>query len=109
MSDESIFNLIDISDIPESMQRRLTGYKSFRMTHYICQLFEIKDKLSIDEVMIGLYRHFGHERTRVWVRNILSDMVKNKFLVRSEKIGEYCKIIKKNEIKPLKLKKYQNL
>ncbi len=77
------FNLDNTSDLPEIVKNKL-GVTPMRgaVQHIFSELFEMKDKLSIDEMQVGVYRVFGLEKPREWITGSLSTL-KGKGLIKN--------------------------
>lgn len=73
MSDE-IFNLEKIDDLPEKCVKELKLLNIRDDTKQLLALFERKKRLSIDEIIVGLYRLHKLEKTRTWVSATLYNL-----------------------------------
>lgn len=65
MSDENenIFSLCG-DDLPQSIKDQLIESPSKKLDDKVFSLFQIADRLSINDVIVGLYRQYGIELTR---------------------------------------------
>ena len=92
MSDTDIFNLEKTDDIPENFAKELRIVSIREEAKLLLGLFDRKNKLTIDEILVGLYRLYKLEKTRVWVSSTLYNLSR-KNLVRkvSGTKGEYEK------------------
>jgi len=82
---KNVFELGDITDIPDDLKSNLKTMESTcPKTSNILKLFEIKSELTIDEILVGLYRMFGHKKTRVWVSSSLYNLSRKKMVTKSD-------------------------
>jgi hypothetical protein len=90
MNDINIFDLEDVSDLPASIVKRTVnhGVSGRPYTGIIMGLFAIKSTLSINEIIVALYRAHKMDKSRTWVGNILYRM-KKKGLVKKVGYGSY--------------------
>ena len=77
---EDIFNLDKIDDIPDGCQKELKLFNIRSDTRQLLGLFERKNRLSIDEIIVGLYRLYKLERTRTWVSATLYNLSKKELV-----------------------------
>ena len=81
---KNIFDIKDISDLPESVKEKV-GVKTNTISTAVknlLALFDIKDILSIDEMFVGYYRKYGIEVKRTWLSYALYNCVKRNQLIR---------------------------
>ncbi len=69
-----IFNLDKTDDLPENFKKELKLLNIRDDTRHLLDLFERKNKLSIDEILIGLYRLHKIIKTRIWVSSTLYNL-----------------------------------
>lgn len=62
--DLHIFDMTDIHDVPEEVAKNLIGYGNRLLLKKIYSLFQIKDTLSMDEILLALYRKYGVKLSR---------------------------------------------
>jgi hypothetical protein len=96
MSNSNLFDLENTDDLALELKKMLKPF-SFNATlrEMIIALFKIKDTLSIDEVMVGLYRNNKQIKSRVAVGMCLYKLKKEK-IVRIAGHGVY-KLIKNDD------------
>jgi hypothetical protein len=91
-----LFNLDEVSDLPERLKLSLKKYKvrakskKARAHEVIKQMFDTKQILTIDEIMVGLFRASNLVRERSWVSAKIGVLVKEGFLSK-EGNGVYKK------------------
>lgn len=90
MMDKNIFNISDVSDIPDACRKSLKGKNIRDDSQKLLSLFEMKEELSIDEIIVGMYRLFNIEKTRTWISSTLYNMGRKKLVKKSSK-GRYVK------------------
>lgn len=72
---ENLFDLNDLSDLPEDMRKDVESRRLDDFESKILDLFEIANRqLTIDEVMIALFRKFSLRKNRRQVMNKLYQM-----------------------------------
>lgn len=82
---KNVFELGDITDIPDDLKKNLrTMGATCPKTSNILKLFEMKNELTIDEILVGLYRMFGHQKTRSWVSSSLYNLSRKKLVAKSD-------------------------
>lgn len=79
-----IFNFKETRDIPDSLLKQINIFKIREDSQKLFHLFKLKQKLSIDEVLIGLYRLYGIQKTRVWVSSTLYNLSRKKLVKKVE-------------------------
>jgi hypothetical protein len=62
--DMSLLDLADISDLPDDIKNSLAKRAGDTISDKILSLFEIKNPLSIDEIIVGLYRGYKMKKPR---------------------------------------------
>lgn len=90
-----IFDAKNISDIPVSLKNQLSCLRRSKETKELMSLFEIKNRLTIDEILIGLYRKYNREQSRVWVTTTAYNLTR-KGIIKRFQVGEY-ELVKKIE------------
>ena len=100
MQSEKIFDLSDIKDLPDHLKKEVkpSGYKS--ETLQLLSLFDMKEQLTVDELIVGMYRkigQFGTIRDRRWIKAALYRLEKRGKVKRvKNNKNVYQKIIDKN-------------
>jgi hypothetical protein len=61
---QDLFDLDNIKDAPEDVKSELKFPKAVSTPTQILELFAIKDTLSVNEIIIGLYRKFKIKKAR---------------------------------------------
>lgn len=82
MDNNDIFNLKNINDISASCKKNLKLNGLHDDTKKLLDLFNIKQPLSIDEMIVALYRKFKIEKTRTWVSGTLYNLSRKKLITR---------------------------
>jgi len=92
-SESDIFNIDCIDDVPHELKKEILGerYRAGIGSVSILKLFNVKAQLSVDEILIGLYRKFGIKKNRRWVSLTMHNLCKNK---HCEPIGHGIWILK---------------
>lgn len=90
------FNLENILDIPDSVKNEMKLLNVRDDTEKLLSLFEIKNQLSIDEMIAGLYRLHNLEKKRAWISTTLYNL-RNKNVVKlvTGKKGIHMKVVSK--------------
>lgn len=71
MKNKDIFNLNDISDLSSTTRKYLNKHRLHSGCSNILNLFDIKETLSLDEIIVGLYRLYKMEKSRSWLASTL--------------------------------------
>lgn len=90
MKDESLFNLTDISDIPQEIKTDMSKKKrkiKSRLVEDILFLLDMKNEISIDEFLVGLYRLTKERVERKKLVSILNNMRTRKMIIGSTLTG----------------------
>lgn len=77
---EELFDLKNVTDIPETLQLKIHNLSA--TTDKILKLFAIKAELSIDEILVGLYRKYKIERSRNWISATLYNLKKRDYILK---------------------------
>lgn len=95
MSDETIFSLKDVSDLPKPLQESLLKFKSDDFTDKILKLFYLaqnsgKDILTLDEITVAYYRSYKPTKKRIQLHVKIYNMCKKGLLAAKKgKKGQY--------------------
>jgi hypothetical protein len=73
---DAIFNLDRVDDLPDSCKKELKLVNIRDEGMMLLGLFDIKNPLSFDEIIVGLYRLNKLEKTRTWVSATLYNLSK---------------------------------
>ena len=88
-----IFDLKNIDDLPKKVKNNLNPSNVRKNTRNLTCLFEIKEQLSIDEVIVALFRKHTLVKSRMWVSANLYNLKKKGYLERvDKKMGVYRKV-----------------
>lgn len=90
MSEENIFNARIIDDLPESLQEQVWLAGRTHDTKRLVSLFDIKQELTLAEILIGMFRKFGIEKQKKWAVANIHNLIGAGILVRTGK-GLYRK------------------
>ena len=91
---KNIFDTKNIEDITENLRNQLS-LKCSEKTKEVFSLFEIKRRLTIDEILVGIFRKYKREPNRIWVSNTVHNLIR-KGVIKKVQIGEY-ELVKKIE------------
>ena len=83
-----IFDLDVLEDIPDELRKSIKLKGVGFSTEPILRLFDIKEVLSIDEIIVGLYRLHKVKKTRQWVSSNLYNL-KRSGLIEKIQDGSY--------------------
>ncbi len=90
--EKDIFDLAKIDDIPKACADELRLINISKETKLLLNLFEIKNRLSIDQIIVGMYRLHKLEKTRPWVSSTLYNLSRKGLVKKVEGTkGEYEK------------------
>lgn len=90
-------DLSDVSDLPKDLIGQINSIINKPINgigarlNNVYQLFAIKQKLSVAEILVGLYRIHKINESKKWVFSALNNL-KNKNLIRKVETGIYEKI-----------------
>lgn len=85
-----IFDLNEISDLSPGCKNQLKLVKTLDELECVLDLFVLKNELTINEILVGLYRQYNLEKSRFWVSGTLQRL-KRKKLIASNR-GIYTRI-----------------
>ncbi len=86
---QDIFDINNTNDLPKKLRGKLSIPKANtaavknkvqKGTADIISLFELKKELTIDEILVGLYRKYKVEKTKAGVMYTLRVLLKSKFI-----------------------------
>lgn len=88
---KDIFNIESVADLPEVCQKQIKHKKNHAHPdkQKLLELFDMKNPLTINEIIAGLYRVYGIERSRTWVYNKLNGLFT---MIKRQKNGYWKKI-----------------
>lgn len=99
MNKDEIFCMTNTEDLPKEVKKELRAIEGSKkiITKLIIQLFLIKSPLSVDEILIGLYRVHKIVKTRSWLSSSLFHLKSHGVIENApEKRGVY-KLVSKEE------------
>lgn len=76
----SIFDLSHVEDLPEKLKRQVSV--SVLLEPYMLMLFEEKETLALDEIMVALYRKFKIEARRANISARLNNLVNQEKIIK---------------------------
>ncbi len=83
LSNDVLFNMDNINDVPPEIRKHIHGNEvRGAASSLVYDLFKRKPRLSIDEILVSLWRLFEIKRDRAWVTSS-TNTLKNLGLVRS--------------------------
>ena len=90
MDEKDIFSFHDIKDIPDDVRKETKALRRDGDIDLICKLFEIKSPLSLDEILVGLYRKFKIQKERKWLMSAMHRASRSGMVERADgKRGVY--------------------
>lgn len=99
-------NLFEVSDdLPGDLRKQLRKDKSSEASkryEFIMSLFKIKEKISVDDMLIAYYKMEGIILSRQQMYNIVAQLIKKKRIVAQGEQGVYkiAILLKKEEEQP---------
>lgn len=97
MYKENIFDIKNTEDLPEDIKKNIRkigdGREINEDTKRLMKLFDLKNPLSIDEIIVSLYRLHGIQKDRRWICYTINNWVtRGVFRPEKGKKGVYKKI-----------------
>lgn len=86
--ENTIFDIKNLDDVSGHCKSQVKQMNVRDDTKKLISLFDFKAKLTIDEIIVGLYRMYKLEKTRVWVSSTLYNL-KRKDLISASSDGVY--------------------
>lgn len=77
---ENIFDLSDLTDVPADVLKEIMTAKS---TGLLMSLFNYKERLTIDEIVVGLIRKYNIKIKRIWVTSTMYNLQKRGFIKKN--------------------------
>jgi predicted transcriptional regulator of viral defense system len=90
-----IFDLKNTKDLSIKTLGQLKSARFSKSTSEMISLFEIKKILTIDEILVGIFRLYKIEQTRDWARTTADNLTRRGILKKVNR-GQY-EIVKKIE------------
>lgn len=81
---DDIFNLDNTSDIAKEVSAELNLRSTVTDTRRLLDLFNLKNKLTSNEILVALYRLHKIKKTRTWVHGTLYALLKKNLLQKGE-------------------------
>ena len=88
---KNIFDLTNTEGLPRQLVEALSKPRVKKEIRYLLELFDIKNNLTTNEIMVGLYRKFSLFTTKKWVISTTYNLTKKGFLKKISK-GKYRKL-----------------
>lgn len=85
---QDIFDTKKTDDLPSDLLKSLRKKDLNEETKKLLTLFELKPYLSIDEIIIGMFRKYKIVKSRVWAMSATYRLSKRNILKRSNRKGE---------------------
>jgi hypothetical protein len=85
MAKKDIFDLNEVEDLPDFCKKQLKLINIHIHTQRLLELFALKSELTVDEIVVGMYRKYGLEKTRVWVSSTLYNLKRRDLIKKIDK------------------------
>jgi hypothetical protein len=79
-----IFDLNNLDDLPEDVRKEVAPLGLRKDTEMLLSLFDIKNQLSIDEIVVGLMRKHGLKKKRSWVSSTIYNLKRREIIKESD-------------------------
>jgi hypothetical protein len=90
---KDIFSLENRDDLSKEVINNLRLIKAHSKAIQMLELFDIKNELSVDEIIVGLFRKHRVNATREWITSTLYNLRRKNYVKLISK-GRYRKVIK---------------
>jgi len=80
MSNEK--NIFDFNNLPEELKKIITRKKRISTSSKVLDLFKIKNKLTLDEIVVGMFNHYNIIKTKQQISNALVGLIKCKKIIK---------------------------
>lgn len=87
MSD--IFDIYDLDDIPDSVKSQVNRKNNFCIQMAVMQLFKEKETLSLDEILVGLYRRHNFITKRMNLTHTMGELKQKGLIMPGLRKGSY--------------------
>lgn len=77
---KDLFDLNNLEDLPEELGKELAYLRSRQNTKKLLSLFDIKNQLSVDEMLVGMVRKYGVKKERSWFLSTISNLKHRKII-----------------------------
>lgn len=74
LNSDKLFDLKNLDDLPEDVKKEVAPLGLRKDTEMLLSLFDIKNQLSIDEIVVGLMRKHGLKKKRSWVSSTIYNL-----------------------------------
>lgn len=91
MTEDDIFNLNELSDLPLETKKQISLKLYSSNKQKVINLFDIKNPLNMDEIIVAFYRKHKVQIKRSWLINILY-ILRKKLLITKYKDKYYKNI-----------------
>jgi len=88
----NIFDLENLNDLSKTTKEQIMPSRLRQNTIKLLALFEIKAHLSIDEIVVGMYRKYKENVKRTWVSSTIFNLKKMGKIKRAEGKDGYFEI-----------------
>jgi hypothetical protein len=77
---QHIFDLSDLDDMPNDLKKEVRRLGIRRDTVNLLSLFDIKQHLTIDEIIVGMMRKYGVKKKRLWVSSTIYNLKRREMI-----------------------------
>jgi len=90
---KELFDLKNTKDLPKGVVAQISksAGRPANKTRAMLELFDLKDCLSTDEIIVGLYRKYGIKRTKKALHTVIHHLIKKGTLKKLHR-GCYAKV-----------------
>lgn len=95
VEDNGIFDLDDVEDISESTRQELNACLSRRFGLRVLRLFNLKDELTIPELVVGFYRKYGEDITKKKMHYAIQNLLNGGYIKKVDslkRLKKYAKV-----------------
>lgn len=72
------FDLNNLDDLPDEVKKEVSLLGLRKDTERLLSLFDIKNQLTIDEIIVGMSRKYGMNKKRNWVSSTVYNLKRRK-------------------------------
>ena len=76
-----IFDLTNLDDLSATCKKKLLSKKAYYYT-LVYELFKIKETLTVNEIIVGLYRKFNLEKSAMQIRSLINILISRKLVIK---------------------------
>jgi hypothetical protein len=96
--EQNVFDIESTEDLPESCRKQIVNLNTVKTrTTLVFEMFDIKEQLTVNEILVAMYRLHKISATRDYIASILCILIKKNLVRKVSGTNIYEKIVNQNK------------